>query len=346
MTAIHAAFAAIAHRLTGPDGLTFLLLWVVAIGSAVATYLSTRTDRQSLRGFFRHAIPPGTFSHPSARADILFWLSRHLVFKLLAWPMGLASAAIVGAVVHGAMVHVFGAPSRAPGHATPIELGLFTLTMLLAYDLSYYCYHFLQHKIPLLWELHKVHHSAEVMVGLTKDRIHPIDDIMNHLWDGLVPGLVYGLWLFFAKDPVELTLFGINVYVMRNVIMMDFVRHTHLKVSFGKVLNNIILCPHYHQLHHSINPKHYDKNFGLMLSVWDNLFGTLSRPAQNEDFAFGLINNEHAEYHSLSGLYLLPLKKIARMARRRIRHSDSEPVEAAYEQVGPVPRTAERQRAA
>jgi len=94
--------------------------------------------------------------------------------------------------------------------------------------------------------------------------------------------------------------------------MMDFVRHTHFKLSFGW-LNNVILSPHYHQLHHSTNPKHYDKNFGLMLSVWDRLFGTLMRPEPDESFSFGLANGEHQEYHSLTGLYLLPLVKIYRL---------------------------------
>ena len=133
--------------------------------------------------------------------------------------------------------------------------------MLLAYDLSYYIYHYLQHKVPLMWELHKVHHSAEVMVGVTQGRVHPLDDFMTHLWDGILPGLAYGAWLFFALTPVELTIFGINVYVLRNILMMDFVRHTHFKLSFGKWLNAIILCPHYHQLHHRTQSKAFRQEF-------------------------------------------------------------------------------------
>jgi sterol desaturase/sphingolipid hydroxylase (fatty acid hydroxylase superfamily) len=162
-----------------------------------------------------------------------------------------------------------------------------------------------------LWELHKVHHSAEVMVGTTKDRIHPLDDVMNRMWDGLITGPVYGFWLFFAYDPVELTILGLNVYVLRNIIMMDFVRHTHLRISFGKVVNAVILCPHYHQLHHSTDPRHYDKNFGLMLSVWDRMFGTLVVPEPNESFSFGL-GREGDEYQSTVGLFILPLRKMGR----------------------------------
>ncbi len=82
-------------------------------------------------------------------------------------------------------------------------------------------------------------------------------------------------------------------------------------------MNAIILCPHYHQLHHSTNPKHYDKNFGLMLSIWDRIFGTLSVPEPNESFSFGL-GREGDEYQSTTGLFLLPLRKMGwRLGLRR-----------------------------
>ncbi len=71
--------------------------------------------------------------------------------------------------------------SGTPG---PVTVLVFTATMLLAYDLSYYLYHVAQHRWPVLWELHKVHHSAEVLVGITKDRVHPLDELINRAWDG------------------------------------------------------------------------------------------------------------------------------------------------------------------
>ena len=173
----------------------------------------------------------------------------------------------------------------------------------------HHLHHVGQHKIPLLWELHKVHHSAEVMVGITKDRVHPLDELMNRIWDGFIPGICFGLWTAISFNPVEVTIFGINVYVMRNLLMMDFVRHTHIRMSFG-VLNHIVLCPHWHQVHHSTDPKHFDKNFGLGFSFWDRFFGTLYVPGKDEDFKYGLIESDVRDYQSLFGLYILPLKKM------------------------------------
>lgn len=294
------------HLLTGQYSLTILTL----VGAAAITYF------RSSAGLLEHVIPRGTLRNPSARTDVVFWLARMLTKPLYIFSTT-ATAVFSGTLIYHALSYLFPVPQPPP--AGPVTQVLFTITMLLAFDLSYYIYHFLQHKVPLMWELHKVHHSAEVMVGVTQGRIHPLDDYMQHLWDGLIPGVAYGLWCFFALSPVETTIYGIDVYVLRNVLMMDFVRHTHFKLSFGW-LNALILCPHWHQLHHSTHPKHWDKNFGLMLSIWDRMFGTLVIPEPNESFQFGLANEEHKEYRSLLAVYLLPLRKIYRLARSR--HAD------------------------
>lgn len=288
--------------LTGPTVLALVLLWGTVLIAVAITY------RQANTRLWHHLLPAGTLRHPSARTDLCFWIARRITKPLYLFPMALTAVG-TGTAMHAALSATLPPLGRPP--TGPFTLVLFTVSMLLAYDVSYYIYHYLQHKVPFMWELHKVHHSAEVMIGVTQGRVHPLDDFMTHLWDGMIPGLMYGIWLFFVLDPIELTVFGVNVYVLRNILMMDFVRHTHFKVSFGW-LNNFVLCPHWHQLHHSTNPKHFDKNFGLMLSVWDRLFGTLMRPEPNETFNFGLADGEHLEYRGLHAVYMLPLVKIYR----------------------------------
>jgi sterol desaturase/sphingolipid hydroxylase (fatty acid hydroxylase superfamily) len=306
-------------HISGTNGLMLLTFWGVFALAVVLTYLHSTKAPRSLHGLFAHVLPPITLRHPSARADLLFWLSRRIFMPLLVLPTAL-STVTAGHFAYSLLGRLVGVSHLAPGPLMPWQLIAFTVTMFLAYDVSYYTYHFLQHRVPLLWELHKVHHSAEVMVGVTKDRVHPLDEIMNRWWDGIIPGLTYGIWLFFAFDPVELTIFGLNVYFLRNtVLMMDFVRHTHLKLSYGRWLNSFLLCPHYHQLHHSVATQHWDKNFGLTLSIWDRIFGTLHVPEPDEDFVFGLPDGEAKEYQSLVRLHVLPLKKIALLIRRRVR---------------------------
>ncbi|MER9131672.1 sterol desaturase family protein [Mesorhizobium sp. M0768] len=306
---------AIVEKLSNVNLTTLGLLLLTALGSAVIAYWRT-AEHKSLRDFFDFAFPQEVILHPSARADAMFWITKRAMMPFLLIPAGVTFVVAVGYGTREAIGWLLNI--HAPllgGPAGPVTIVIFTATMLVAYDISYYLYHVAQHRLPFLWELHKVHHSAEVMVGITKDRVHPLDDLMNRMWDGVIPGICFGIWSLIALDPVEVAIFGINVYVIRNILMMDFVRHTHLKISFGP-LNSIILCPHWHQVHHSIDPRHYDKNFGLLFSFWDRLFGTQFVPEPDEDLKFGLVDRDVRDYQSLFGLYILPLKKMARHVMR------------------------------
>jgi len=319
---------AVTHKIANVDLVTPGVILLIALVCALIAYMRV-IEEKSFRGFFDFAFPQEVITHPSARADALFWITKRLIMPFLFIPAGVTFVALMGYATNQVVGALMG--SHAPligGPAGPVTIVIFTATMLLAYDISYYLYHVAQHRFPFLWELHKVHHSAEVLVGITKDRVHPLDDLMNRAWDGIVAGFFFGLWTLIALDPVEVTIFGINVYVIRNILMVDFVRHTHFKISFGP-LNNIILCPHWHQLHHSVDPRHYDKNFGLLFAFWDRMFGTLSVPKPQEDFKFGLMDRDARDYQSLFGLWILPLKKMwghIAKAWRKISRKQPEPL--------------------
>ena len=310
--------AQILDRISAANLVAAGLLLATALGCAVIAYWRT-VEEKSFGEFFEFILPHEVITHPSARADLLFYITRKAIMPFLLIPAGVTFVVAVGYATNKVVGALFGIDAPLMGGSPgPITVVVFTATMLLAYDISYYLYHTAQHRFPFLWELHKVHHSAEVMVGITKDRVHPLDELMNRAWDGVIPGICFGLWTLIALNPVEVTVFGVNVYIMRNILMMDFVRHTHFKISFGK-LNNLILCPHWHQLHHSTNPRHYDKNFGLLFSFWDRVFGTLCVPEPNESFKFGLVDRDVRDYQSLKGLYILPIKKMWRVVQRRLR---------------------------
>jgi len=306
----------IIDKVSAANLLTTGLLLLTALICAFVAYRRT-AERMSWREFFDFAVPHEVIVHPSAKADVLFWVTKKALMPLLMLPAGVTFVVAVGWATQALLSSLFNiSPPLIAGEPGPATIVVFTATMLVAYDLSYYLYHVAQHRWPILWELHKVHHSAEVMVGITKDRVHPLDELMNRAWDGVIPGICFGLWSLFSLNLVELTIAGVNVYVMRNILMMDFVRHTHFKISFGR-LNGILLCPHWHQLHHSTDPRHYDKNFGLLFSFWDRIFGTLCVPKPDEDFKFGLIERDARDYQSLRGLYLMPLQRMWRRLARR-----------------------------
>ena len=298
----------IADKLTYTNLVTSGILLFTALGSALWVYWRT-VEKKSLVDFFEFALPKEIILSPSAKADFLFWITKRFLMPFLLIPSSVVFVSAVAYATNHGLGGLLGIGEPLLGEPGPVVVILFTVSMLLAYDLAYYTYHYAQHKIPLLWELHKVHHSAEVMVGVTKDRVHPLDDLMNRMWNGVIPGICFGIWSLIALNPVELVIFGLNVYVIRNILMMDFLRHTHLKISYGP-LNHLFISPHWHQLHHSLDPRHYDKNLGLLFTFWDAMFGTACAPKPNEDFKFGLMDKDHSDYQSLFGLYILPLKKM------------------------------------
>ena len=315
-------------RISGAGLLATGLLLLTALVSALVAYWRT-VEKKSWKEFFEFAVPHEVITHPSARADLLFWVTRKALMPFLMLPAGIVFVSAVGYATNWVLSTLLAIqPPLIAGPAGPVTVTVFTVTMLLAYDISYYLYHVAQHRYPVLWELHKVHHSAEVMVGITKDRVHPLDELMNRAWDGVIPGICFGIWSLVSLNLVELTVFGVNVYIIRNILMMDFVRHTHFKISFGP-LNNLILCPHWHQLHHSTDPRHYDKNFGLLFSFWDRLFGTLCVPRPDEDFKFGLIERNVRDYQSLAGLYIMPLRRMWWQIAKQFRTDKPQPQQSS-----------------
>jgi sterol desaturase/sphingolipid hydroxylase (fatty acid hydroxylase superfamily) len=92
---------------------------------------------------------------------------------------------------------------------------LMTLLFALVADASLYFCHFLQHKIPLLWEFHKVHHSAQVMTPITVFRMHPFDNLLVFSLGGLLSGLALGCANFLMGHGVGYyNIAGVNVILM------------------------------------------------------------------------------------------------------------------------------------
>jgi sterol desaturase/sphingolipid hydroxylase (fatty acid hydroxylase superfamily) len=80
-------------------------------------------------------------------------------------------------------------------------------------------------------------------------------------------------------------------------------RHSHVNLSYWSWLEKILVSPAQHQLHHSINPKHYDCNFGAVLAIWDNIGGSCIVSEKNQDIKFGL-KDQSDNAHKLKNLII------------------------------------------
>ncbi len=205
----------------------------------------------------------------------------------------------------------FGA--RTPlGWPAWIILGMATVFQLLAYELAYWCAHYAFHKVPALWEFHKVHHSAEVLTVFTELRQHPVEIIAFVNLIGLATGSVFGVMTYaFGPGVRPFTLLDGNILVMMFLITYGHLRHSHMWIAFTGLAGKILQSPAHHQLHHSANPAHFDRNLGFALAVWDWAFGTLAVPPKaREKVIFG-VGEENPRFRSALGNYLIPLVRFS-----------------------------------
>lgn len=134
---------------------------------------------------------------------------------------------------------------------------------ILVLDLWKYLEHRLMHGVPLLWRLHLVHHSDTDVDFTTAERHHPLEVVIGTV------GFV-AVTVAFAIPPLAIAL-----YALIATIVALF---SHANIQVGRALDRplswVIVTPAVHNVHHSAERAETDSNFGLMMTLWDRLFGT------------------------------------------------------------------------
>ena len=137
------------------------------------------------------------WTHASALSDYRLLVVKALLRLVLVTPWAFSAFGLSVWFV-GILNKAFGVVSPVAWSKTWIML-LYTLTLFLLWDLSRYLLHRLLHAIPFLWEIHKVHHSAEVLTPFTLYRNHPIESMLYTLRGILVVSVVTGTFFYFSK---------------------------------------------------------------------------------------------------------------------------------------------------
>ena len=290
----------------------FLITGVFVTMFAYAKY-HMETSRFSLIAFIRFIFPLKLLKHRSVRIDFEMCFLNFFY----------------GALVSGAVLkyvpdlgvrwkHVFSSIlwqhhlSRYYLYYVPDIL--FTIAIFMAADLAFYLVHVAFHRIPVLWEIHKVHHSAEAINPITSYRGHPLNLLATQITTKLLIDVLRGMFgaLYPDMGVSEFAFRGVNILLFSYNIVGGYLRHSSVWLHFGRRLNFIIQTPAHHQIHHSEDPKHWGKNLGGALSIWDWMAGTLYIPDKKEDLSYGLADaEENREFNrSVIALYYLPFINI------------------------------------
>lgn len=143
---------------------------------------------------------------------------------------------------------------------------------LVLYDLCYYWHHRLGHEVALFWAAHVVHHQSED---------YNLSTALRQTSSGWVGG-----WLFYL--PMAVLGFPPLVFAVVALIDLLYQYWVHTQ-QIGKLgwFDRWFCAPSNHRVHHAVNDKYLDKNYGGILIVWDRLFGTFIEEDDREKIIYG-----------------------------------------------------------
>ncbi len=150
-----------------------------------------------------------------------------------------------------------------PG-VTSIPIVAFAL-YLVVLDFANYWIHRAQHRFRWWWALHSLHHSQTQLSFWADDRNHLLDDLVRDALFALLAVLI-------GVQPGQFVLLLVATRTLESL------QHANVRLSFGRWGERVAVSPRFHRRHHAIGDGHEGPhrgcNFGVLLPVWDVLFGT------------------------------------------------------------------------
>lgn len=165
------------------------------------------------------------------------------------------------------VVHRHAALRALPADAWWVWVGA-----LLLYDFCYYWNHRLGHECALFWAAHVVHHQSED---------YNLSTALRQTSTGWIAG-----WIFYLPMAV----LGVPPVVFATVALIDllyqFWVHTQQVGRLGW-FDRMFCSPSNHRVHHAVNDRYLDRNYGGILVLWDRLFGTFQEEDEREPCVYG-----------------------------------------------------------
>ena len=182
--------------------------------------------------------------------------------------------------------------------AVPEVLAVFMALVIL--DFAIYLQHVLVHAVPILWRLHRMHHSDLDYDVTTGARFHPIGIIISMGLKLMVVGAL-------GASPLSVLIFE----VILNATSMFNHSNVRIPERIDRFLRLIIVTPDMHRVHHSVIPKETNSNFGFSLPWWDRLFGTYIAQPQggHDDMTIGINQFREGRDLRLDQMLLQPFRE-------------------------------------
>ena len=186
----------------------------------------------------------------------------------------------------------------------------FVLAIVLL-DLGHYVIHYLFHRVPFLWRMHRLHHSDPDFDFSTGVRFHPFEAVLEY-GANLAVVLLVG-------PPLPAVLVFAFTYVLTTYWVHGNIR---MPVGWDRALRRVFVTPDMHRTHHSENVLETNSNYGGMFSLWDRLFGNyVDEPERGHDgMVIGLREFRALRDIEMGGMLMNPLlgSPVARVSTSRV----------------------------
>lgn len=151
---------------------------------------------------------------------------------------------------------------------------LYWLILILAQDFLYWFLHYTGHYVRFFWAMHVTHHSSEhfnLTTGFRSTVFEPLYRVFFYL-----PLALMGF------NAVDILFAYLVTQIYGNLV------HTQVIGKLNPIFEYIFVTPSHHRVHHASNLRYLDKNMGMVLILWDRMFGTFQEEIPEEDIAYGL----------------------------------------------------------
>jgi sterol desaturase/sphingolipid hydroxylase (fatty acid hydroxylase superfamily) len=172
------------------------------------------------------------------------------------------------------------------------------LLALVLIDLWQYFWHRLNHRVPILWRFHSVHHSDAELDASSGVRFHTGEIVLS------------GLARLAVLPALGATIEHVALYELIVTPIVLF-HHSNIRVPqpLDRVLRLIIVTPWMHWVHHSRWQPETDSNYSSGLSVWDRVFGTFRLRDDPRAIRLGLDGYDGERSGTLTGMLVSPVRK-------------------------------------
>ena len=144
-----------------------------------------------------------------------------------------------------------------------ISVWFAVLVSMVLLDLAIYLQHVMFHSIPALWRLHRMHHADLEFDATTGLRFHPVEILIS---------MVIKLAIVAALGPPAIAVLLFEVILNATALFNH--ANINLPMSVDRWLRWIVVTPDMHRVHHSVDPRETNSNYGFSVPWWDRLLGT------------------------------------------------------------------------